>query len=88
MCCTRVFDTSVGDCTSTLKRFNTWVAEQMRLLLKIQGSMFLPRRFLLPVEGKVLVRRDLALLPRPSPHASCPSAPASCSEENTLRSLP
>ena len=40
----------------------TWIAERLRLLLKLQGAFILRRRFLIPVEGKVLVRRTLRRL--------------------------
>ena len=32
----------------------TWIAEHLRLLLKLQGSLILRWRFLIPVEGKML----------------------------------
>ena len=75
--CMRGFDTSVVDYTSTLKRINDLgcLSDCVYYYSLLQGSLFC-QRFLISVEGKVLVHSDLAPPHPPCPHVSCPSAPA------------
>ena len=51
--------------------WTTWNAERLLLLRKLQGSLFLHRRLLITVEGKMLVPRTLCPSSSRGLHVSC-----------------